>query len=81
MSQRRITVALERDPYDVVIGDGCLSGLGEALLQTGVKHGRKVLVVSNPEVAGPYGDKVMKALDEAGFAAICCFWTPGGSKT
>ena len=37
---RRITVALEQSPYDVVIGDGSLVDLGRQLLDAGVRPGR-----------------------------------------
>ncbi|MEC8731854.1 MAG: 3-dehydroquinate synthase, partial [Cyanobacteriota bacterium] len=50
-----IHVALERNPYDVVIGAGGLASLGQQMLGAGVQPGRRVLVVSNPDVATPYG--------------------------
>ena len=55
-SLRRIPVALDRDPYEVVIGAGCLGRVGAELLNAGIAAGRKILVVSNADVAGPYGD-------------------------
>ena len=66
---RRITVALERSPYDVVIGDGSLEDLGRQLLDAGVRPGRRILVVSNADVAGPYGEICLQALTKAGFEA------------
>ena len=66
---RRITVALDRQPYDVVIGDGSLSGLGQHLLEAGIRRGRRILVVSNADVAGPYGARCLEALNRAGFDA------------
>ena len=41
-----IRVALERNPYDVVIGDGGLARLGQQMQDAGVEAGRRVLVVS-----------------------------------
>ena len=64
-----IRVALERNPYDVVIGDGGLARLGQQMLEAGVQAGRRVLVVSNPDVASPYGDACLKSLKDAGFSA------------
>lgn len=64
-----ISVALERNPYDVVIGDGGLARLGQQMLDAGVQAGRRVLVVSNPDVASPYGDACLNSLREAGFRA------------
>ena len=66
---RRITVALERTPYDVVIGDGSLNALGQQMLDAGIRQGRRVLVVSNADVAGPYGETCLQALRKVGFDA------------
>ena len=63
-----IRVALERNPYDVVIGDGSLARLGQQMLDAGVQAGRRVLVVSNPDVASPYGDACLNSLRAAGFS-------------
>ena len=63
-----IRVALERNPYDVVIGDGGLARLGQQMLDAGVQAGRRVLVVSNPDVASPYGDACLNSLRAAGFS-------------
>ena len=67
LQHRRIAVALERDPYDVIIGDGALTTLGDALLGSGIPSGRKILVVSNPDVANPYAETCLNALQKAGF--------------
>ena len=64
---RRIAVELETTPYQVVIGDGALSSVGDELLAAGVPAGRKILVVSNPDVAGPYGDRCLQSLRSSGF--------------
>ena len=69
LPHRRIAVALDRDPYEVVIGEGCLRDIGEALLQAGVPEGRQVLVVSNPDVADRYGDICIESLERHGFKA------------
>ena len=63
----RINVALERNPYDIVIGDGVLGTVGEELHRLGAKPGKKILVVSNPDVAGPYGEACLNSLKEKGF--------------
>ncbi len=66
---RRISVPLERDAYDVVIGSDSLNDIGSALIDAGVRRGRKILVVSNEDVAGPYGDICLKSLLSQGFSA------------
>ena len=69
LPHRRIAVALDRDPYEVVIGEGSLKDIGEALLQAGVREGRQVLVVSNPDVADRYGEVCIESLKRHGFKA------------
>ena len=51
----RITVALESNPYDVIIGSSMVGAIGTALNDLSIRSGTKILVVSNPDVAGPYG--------------------------
>ena len=51
-----IRVALERNPYERVIGNGGLARLGHQLLEAGGQAGRRVLVVSSRDVASPYGE-------------------------
>ncbi|ABB26014.1 3-dehydroquinate synthase [Synechococcus sp. CC9902] len=63
----RINVALERNPYDIVIGDGVLGIVGDELHRLGAKPGKKILVVSNADVAGPYGEACLNSLKEKGF--------------
>ena len=65
----RIPVALEQQPYDVMIEAGGLDRLGQRLSDAGVRSGRKVLVVSNPDVATPYGERCLTSLRQAGFDA------------
>jgi len=66
-SSARIPVALERNPYEVLIERHGLNRLGDELLRSGVKTGRKILIVSNRDVAGPYGEQCIDALRSAGF--------------
>ncbi len=63
----RITVALDHDPYEIVIGGGGLIDLGQELIKAGVTKGIKVLLVSNADVAGPYGETALKSLRQSGF--------------
>jgi len=63
----RIPVSLNHKPYEVVIGASGLNEIGEELIRVGIKPKTKVLVVSNPDVAKPYGDRFLKSLDEYGF--------------
>ena len=63
----RINVALERNPYDIVIGDGVLGTVGDELHRLGAKPGKKILVVSNADVAGPYGEACLNSLKAKGY--------------
>ena len=66
---RTIRVELSANPYPIVIGAGSLDLLGEQVRACGVKAGTKVLVVTNPEVNGPYGARALASLAGAGFEA------------
>ena len=66
---QRIPVQLATQPYDIVIGSGSLSQLGQHVLSSTGKQACKVLVVSNPDVAGPYGDLCLNSLRASGYEA------------
>lgn len=66
---RRLSVALEQNPYDVVIRSGGVDQLGAELLRIGIRPNTKILVVSNPDVATPYGARCLSSLEQAGFQA------------
>ena len=68
--ERRLSVALERDPYDVVISAGGIDYLGNELRRLGIREHTKILVVSNVDVATPYGSRCLTSLEQAGFQAI-----------
>ncbi|WP_413429449.1 3-dehydroquinate synthase [Synechococcus sp. Cu2B8-bc1011] len=67
--ERRLSVALERDPYDVVISAGGIDYLGNELRRLGIREHTKILVVSNVDVATPYGSRCLTSLEQAGFQA------------
>lgn len=60
-----IPVPLLDAPYQIAIASHQLTTLGEAL-QT-LSLGKKVLVVSNPEIFDHYGDIVVNSLQDGGF--------------
>ncbi|KGG12546.1 3-dehydroquinate synthase [Prochlorococcus sp. MIT 0601] len=65
----RINVKLERNPYEVVIGRESLKKIGAELIKLKIKEKTKVLVVSNPDVANPYGELFIKNLRDSGYEA------------
>jgi 3-dehydroquinate synthase len=66
---RSIAVALQANPYAVVIGAGALDGLGEQIRQCGFQAGTKVLIVTNPVVEAHYGARALASLQAAGLEA------------
>ena len=66
---RRLRVALNQNPYDVVINQGGVDHLGSELDRIGIRQQSKILVVSNPDVAAPYGSRCLSSLEGAGFQA------------
>jgi len=66
---RTIAVALQSNPYPVVIGTGALAGLGEQIRARGIKAGTKVLMVTNPVVQEHYGATALASLQAEGFDA------------
>lgn len=60
-----ITVNLPQDSYAIAISPGSLEELGSQMQQLSL--GNKVLVVSNPEIFGHYGETCLNALKKAGF--------------
>jgi 3-dehydroquinate synthase len=61
----KISVKLPQNPYQIAIASDLLPQLGAQMSE--LKLGKKVLVVSNPEIFGFYGETVVKSLQEAGF--------------
>ena len=62
-----IEVALQSQPYPVVIGAGGLAELGEQVALQGFGPGTKVLIVSNLDVEALYGATALASLQAAGF--------------
>lgn len=60
-----ITVDLPQDSYQIAIAIDSLKQLGAQMKQ--LKLGKKVLVISNPEIFGYYGETCLNSLQAAGF--------------
>lgn len=61
-----IPVPLPQTPYQIIISCGSLTNLGQFLHP--LKLGKKILLVSNPEIFDYYGQTVQKSLLQAGFS-------------
>ncbi|MGA9968645.1 MAG: 3-dehydroquinate synthase [Terriglobales bacterium] len=64
----RVTIALQRSPYEAVIENGLLGRAGEHLRQI-VGDRSQLFVVTVPPVRRKWGKKLMKSLAAAGFKA------------
>ena len=60
-----ITVDLPQNNYQIAIATDSLKQLGSQMAQLNL--GKKVLVISNPEISGYYGETCLNSLREAGF--------------
>jgi 3-dehydroquinate synthase len=63
-----LTVELAARSYDIAIGSGSMSGLGERLRRLGIKG--RIAVISNPTVDALYGAVVMDSLKSAALDAV-----------
>ncbi len=72
-----ITVNLPQDSYAIAIAPDSLKDLGSKMKQ--LKIGKKVLVVSNPEIFSHYGDACLESLQAAGFET-CTHLIPAGEE-
>jgi 3-dehydroquinate synthase len=77
-----ISVPLPRQPYQVMVASDGIDHLGSWLAggETPlVKPGQKLLLVSNPAIFKYYGDRVVAALTQAGYAVETCL-LPAGER-
>lgn len=74
---QKLTVDLGDRSYPIVIADGTLAGVGNALAEAGYRG--RLALVSNPTVYGLYGERVAASLREAGFE-LCEILVPDGEE-
>ena len=60
-----LTVKLPQDSYQIIIDSGSLSQIGNQIAKLNL--GRKVLLISNPEIFSYYGETAIASLTTAGF--------------
>lgn len=72
-----IPVPLPDAPYQIAIASHQLAALGNNLQDLAL--GKKILVVSNPEIFDHYGNTVVQSLQEAGFE-VCTHLIPAGES-
>lgn len=70
-----VRVNLPQQSYDIAIAPGGLDKLGEWLQSQAL--GKKMLLVSNPQVFGYYGERVLTSLKSASFEVAECILPDG----
>lgn len=65
----RIPVSYPGGEYDILIGDGVLAGLGQAMIDAGLRPGR-CAVVSQPAIAAALAGRLVAGLAAAGFDPV-----------
>jgi 3-dehydroquinate synthase len=70
-----IKVDIPGNSYEITVAPGILDQLGEQM--TGLKLGKKVLLVSNPMIFKHYGERAIASLKNAGFDVAHCNLPPG----
>ncbi len=60
-----LTVKLPQDSYQIIIDSGSLSQIGNQIAKLNL--GRKVLLISNPEIFSYYGETAIASIETAGF--------------
>ena len=74
---KNIKVNLSRDGYEIQIGSGLLSQVGDKLKELGFQG--KAVIITNPKVKGLYGNKLKADLEAAGFT-IALLEVPDGEE-
>ena len=69
MIENKIHVPIDKNFYEVTIKAGLLSEIGNRLAELGIKSSRKILIVSNQEIANLFGNIVLDNLKENNYSA------------
>lgn len=72
-----ISVKLPQNPYSIAIAPGILHEIGNYLLNLNL--GKKILIISSPEIFDFWGDIVVTSLEKAGFNLVTHL-IPGGEN-
>jgi 3-dehydroquinate synthase len=66
--ERQVVVQLGQRAYTIHVGAGVLETLGARMSALGL--GKRVAIVTNPNVSRLYGERVRRSLERAGFSSI-----------
>ena len=69
MIENKINVPIDNNFYEVTIKAGLLSEIGGRLVELGIKDSRKILIISNQEIANLFGNIVLASLKRNNYSA------------
>ena len=69
MKENKIQVPIEKNFYEVIIKSGLLNEIGDRLIELGIKTTRKILIISNQEIANLFGESLLENLEENNYSA------------
>ena len=69
MKENKIQVPIEKNFYEVIIKSGLLNEIGDRLVELGIKTTRKILIISNQEIANLFGESLLENLEENNYSA------------
>ena len=69
MNTSKILVPLGKKSYEVTIKAGIINKIGDELVKMGIRHNKRILVISNKEISNLYGEKFLKNLKDNNFEA------------
>lgn len=79
MQRVRVRLKACRQDYEIIAGQGTLTGLGEVARRTLSRHTRRALLISNPKVFKLYGPSAVESLRGAGFT-VSPWLMPDGER-
>ena len=77
MSKNKILVPLDKKSYEVFIESGLLDDIGNQLINLGIKNTRKILIISNKEIADLFGKRILDSLSKNNYSARIFLINPG----
>ena len=69
MNENKIQVPIDKNFYEVTIQSGILNEVGKRLIELGIKNTRKILIISNEEIANLFGKNLLDNLNKNKFSA------------
>ena len=62
MTSKKILVPIDKSSYEVTIESGILNRIGNKLIELGIKNTRKILIISNQDIANLFGKRLLDNL-------------------